>query len=158
MQRKEDIERWYDKPDPWGYETHPDDLIRKRRILKALEGRTYNRALDIGAGEGWITKDLPAKVIHGLELSEQARARMPSPVAPVTEPHGKYDLIVLTGVLYDHYDRDTFVQWVRDHRAKRAVVLTCHIKAWEVPLPYESQYEESFQYREYTQILRRYVW
>lgn len=156
-QSRDDLERWYNVPDPWGFETHPDDQDRKRRILAAIPGR-FKRALDIGCGEGWITKDLPAGVIHGFELSEAARARIPKPVVAVDAPTQRYDLVLLTGVLYDQYDHGALVDLVRKHAAKGAVVLTCHIKDLERPLPGEAELVEEFPYREYVQVLRRFRW
>lgn len=156
-QSREELEAWYSKPDPWGFQTHPDDADRKARILAAIPGR-HKRALDIGCGEGWITKDLPATLIHGLEWSLAARERIPAPVVAVDEPVGKYNLIVLTGVLYEQFDYRGLHALVTEHAAKGATVLTCHIKAWEKPLPGEAEHVEEFPYREYTQVLRRFKW
>lgn len=156
MQTKEELEQWYATPDPWAYQNNPDDIDRKKRILRALESPSYKRALDIGCGEGWITKDLPAKVIHGLELSEAGADRIPKPAVAVREPKGLYDLIVLTGVLYKQYDHTSMVRMVKKHAAPGATILTCHIKSWEQPLPLRAEYIEEFPYREYTEVLRRY--
>jgi len=159
MQSKPEIEDWYQTPDPWGYETNPDDMLRKQKILNALPG-TYKRALDIGCGEGWITKDLPAKVIHGLEWSDNARARIPKPVVAVTEPSGKYDLVVLTGVLYPQYDFQTIGRLAEKHLAKGGTLLMCHIEDWLQLLPGKIdavlEHQERFPYRQYTELLERY--
>jgi hypothetical protein len=157
MQSKDELEAWYQTPDPWDYKNTPDDIERKKRILAALPAK-YKRALDIGCGEGWITKDLPAEVIHGLELSDTARARIPPPAIGVTKPAGKYDLIILTGVLYKQYDHNRMIDTVYTHAAKGATILTCHIKDWEHELPSDAEYIEEFPYREYVEILRRYKW
>ena len=52
-QSKEEAEKWYEKPDQWKYWDCEDDQIRKKEILSMLD--TYETALDIGAGEGFIT-------------------------------------------------------------------------------------------------------
>lgn len=156
-QSKEELEEWWSTPDAWGYTTNPDDLIRKGHILTALEPHYYHRALDIGCGEGWITKDLPASLIHGLELSDTARARIPEPVIAITEPEGEYDLIVLTGVLYDQYNYKAMMKMAKDHSRRGTTILTCHIKDWEHELPLKTEYVEEFPYREYVEVLRRYV-
>jgi len=156
-QSREELEDWYSSPDPWGFQTNPDDADRKRRILAVLPGR-FKRALDIGCGEGWITKDLPAALIHGLEWSETARARIPKPVVAVDKPVGRYDLVLLTGVLYRQFDYEALHALVGEHAAKGATVLTCHIKDWEQPLPGEAELVEEFPYREYQQVLRRFKW
>lgn len=156
MQTKAELEEWYKNPDPWGYTTTKDDSERKEQILSALPGY-YDRALDIGCGEGWITKDLPARVIHGLELSDTARIRIPEPVVAIVEPKGKYDLIVLTGVLYKQYDYRYFIEIVDKHSKPGTTILTCHIKDWEQTLPGEPEFVEEFPYREYVEVLRRYI-
>ncbi len=160
MQSREELEAWYETPDPWGFQTNPDDQDRKRRILAAIRrpGPKYKRALDVGCGEGWITADLPAALIHGLEWSETARARIPASVIGVEEPSGKYDLILVSGVLYEQYDWQGIHDMVSAHAGKGATVVTCHIRDLEKPLPAEHEHVEEFPYREYVEILRRYRW
>lgn len=159
-QSRDDLNEWYAKPDPWGFQSNPDDAERKRRILAAIRrpGPRYKRALDVGCGEGWITKDLPATLIHGLEWSGVARARIPAPVVAVDEPVGRYDLLLLTGVLYRQFDYQGMHALVGEHAAKGATVLTCHIRDLEQPLPGEPELVEEFPYREYVQVLRRFRW
>ena len=62
MQTKEDLESWYDSTDPWGYETNKDDAYRLKKLLSLLE-KKYHKAIDIGAGEGFVAKHLPADKI-----------------------------------------------------------------------------------------------
>lgn len=153
MQTKQELEEWYAKPDPWGYEDNIHDTERKLRILAVLD--TYERALDIGAGEGWITKDLPAKVIEAMEISDTASARFPDTIIKTDKPIGRYDLIVATGVLYRQYDWEHMLSLIKKHASRH--ILLSHIKDWEVadysPLGEQIHYEE-FPYREYTQALR----
>ncbi len=148
-----DIEEFYAKVDPWAYETTPDDQIRKDKIINALKPHT--RALDVGCGEGWITKDLPAKYIFGIEQSKTAQTRFPANVVAIDEPDGKYDLIIATGVLYKHYDWQKMLEWIKEYGIK--TVLTCNISEWEVPEVEtigKQIYFEQFPYREFTQNLR----
>src|SRR5690606_19701810 len=84
MQTKESLENWYKFLDPWNYQNTPDDLKRKEIILKHIE--PCDTILDIGAGEGWITKDLPANEIYAIELSDIAASRFPKNVIRVSEP------------------------------------------------------------------------
>jgi trans-aconitate methyltransferase len=159
MQTKYQLEEWYKSPDPWGYQTNPEDDKRKRIILDVLNDyAVFDRALDIGCGEGVITKDLPAKEIHGLELSDNASLRLPKNVKRIAEPKGEYDLILLAGVLYEQYDYQLFHDWVSKHAVN--IVLTCNIASWEINnLPKEKQVlEKEFDYREYKQKLRVFVW
>ena len=91
MQTKEELEQWYDNKDPWGYETNKEDTMRLKKLLSLLD-KKYHKALDIGAGEGFVAKHLPADMISGIELSEVAKSRFPANVVPIKEPMGKYDL------------------------------------------------------------------
>lgn len=134
MQTLEDIERTYEKPDPWGFQTNPEDARRKEIILSSLKpylpaGGLFERALDIGAGEGWITKDLPAKRKYAYEVSKQAKARLPEGVDAVERPEGNYDLVIATGVLYAHYDTDNFFRLMGTHAS--SIILTCNIIEWQ---------------------------
>lgn len=155
MQTKVELEQFYKKTDPWGFQENADDIRRKSLILGHLNRSRFKRALDIGCGEGWISKDLPADEIHGFELSDQAAARLPASVKRVIVPEGRYDLIVATGVLYSQYDWRRMLDMIRQHAC--GVVLTCNIKNWERPettsLPHQ-YHEEEFPYREYIQKLR----
>lgn len=134
VQTAEELERGYNKPDPWGYKTCPADIDRKKRILEACNtptlhgGEGYDRALDIACGEGWITQDLPAYEIVGYELSKQASARFPENVLSC-EPFGKFDLVICTGALYAHYDWKCFVELIETHAS--GVIVTCSIKELE---------------------------
>lgn len=159
MQSKSEIETWWSTPDAWGYQTNSDDKLRKEIILEVLSSfGQFKKALDIGAGEGWITSDLPADKIYGIEISDNAAARFPKNVVRITEPKGKYDLIICTGMLYQHYDYRTFQGWIEDHAED--IVLTSSIKEWEMnELPKEKQiHVQEFKYRDYTQILRVFKW
>lgn len=161
MQTKDDLEEWYLIGDPWGYETSSDDIHRKKVILDALSHYApFKRALDIGCGEGFITTDLPAKQIEGIEISDNAASRLPKNVKRVTNPSGEYDLIVCTGMLYDQYDHHSFLSWMKSHIKQGGFILTCNIKEWELnTLPSDNQiHEVEFPYRTYTQKLRLYKW
>lgn len=153
MQSKAELETWYRSKDPWEYETTADDEMRKRKILDTIKKHRshYKRALDVGAGEGFITRDLPAEVIHAVEVSDNASLRLKTPISRVLEPEGEYDLIIATGVFYSQYDWKQMQRWILDHAS--GLVLTCNIKEWEHPLPITPFYEEEFKYRNYTQHL-----
>lgn len=168
MQPIDEIEKSYETPDPWGFKSSQSDYERKRIILQTLcdfmPDAGFKRALDLGAGEGWITRDLPAKELFAFEISQNAKNRLPQGVTPVDDPFGFYDLVIATGVLYSHYDYNTFFNRIERHAS--GIVLTCNIKAWERPelsdqkwvrqhLGLEQEYEDEFQYRkEFIQKLR----
>ncbi len=157
-QSKADLERWYaDKVDPWDYSITPDDHWRKRVIVQVLRlFGPFSAALDIGAGEGWITRDLPASTKHGIELSDTAAQRFPLSVVRVHKPIMKYDLVLATGVLYAHYDVAEIISWIRE--AASDYILTCSIQAWEPPvireIPGKQIFAADFPYREFHQQLR----
>ena len=154
MQSKEELELWYKTPDPWGYETHPDDKVRRRQILSLLF--RYDRALDIGAGEGFVTTKLPADEIHGIEISDAAAKRFPENVKRVHKPEGKYDLVMTTGTLYEQYDHAQIVEWINTCANKH--VLICGIKEWLLPYKFgQVLIHKEFPYREYTQSLTLYA-
>lgn len=170
MQDPREIEAFYGKPDPWGYQTNPEDENRKRIImellreqLKMLGKERYDQALDIGAGEAWITKDLPAKRLYGYELSDNAAMRFPKNVLRVQDQDliredVKFDLVIATGVLYGHYDWPRFVEMIRRHAT--GTVLLCNILDWRVPAALTTMvgagdfvlvHGGEFKYREYTE-------
>lgn len=158
-QSKDELDAWYSKPDPWQYQTTPDDIFRKRVILSVLDlyGVRYARALDIGAGEGFITQSLPAAMIQAYELSDTAATRLPDNVKRVTEPIGKYDLILATGVLYSQYDWRGMVDMINQYAS--GIVLTCSIASWEVSAAWlgirgKQIFTAEFPYREWNQKLR----
>lgn len=152
---KQELEKFYTKQDPWGFKTHPDDKMRRDKIIDALKEFKggFKRALDLGAGEGFITEKLPAEEIHAYEISDTACNRLPKNVKRVTKIEGKYDLIIATGVLYQQYDYKSLIDIILKHA--NGLVLTCHIKNLEVnTLPKDKMcYNEEFKYREYTQNL-----
>lgn len=149
MQTKQDLEQWHATKDAWGYETNPEDAKRKTKILSLL--KPAKRALDLGAGEGFITRDLPAKEIYAIEISDNAASRFPKHVKRIHKPEGKYDLIIATGVFYDQYNWTQMHYWIYKHA--NGQVLTSNIKSWEHPLDIAPVYEEDYPYREYTQHL-----
>ena len=151
MQSKLQLEQWYDKKDPWGYKTNPDDKYRKEVILDACGG-TWNTALDIGAGEGWLTKDIKAKKLYGLEISDTAANRFPKKVERVDVPEGKYELVLCAGMLYKQYNYPKFTEWILEHTSHRAVI--AGIDSWLKIDPRLQEHvvkEQLFPYREYKQ-------
>lgn len=153
IQTKEELENWYKKNDPWLYKTTQDDIIRKEKIISLLD--TYETALDIGCGEGFITTDLPSKKIYGIELSDNASSRLPSNITRILKPEGKYDLVMTTGTLYKQYDNRQIRDWIFESSKKH--VLVGGIKDWMIWSDFGNVIKEiEFKYRQYTQIIRLY--
>lgn len=154
MQTKEELEHWYAVPDPWLYKQTVDDEIRKNLILDFVPLK-YQRALDIGCGEGFVTCDLPAIEIHGIEISDNAARRLPWNVKRVHSPEGLYDLVMTTGTLYQQYNHQQITEWIRQSSSHH--ILVGGIKDWMIWSDFGKVIKEiEFQYREYTQIVRLY--
>lgn len=154
MQSQAELDIFYLNNDPWGFANNPEDLKRKLEILAQIKWR-YKRALDLGCGEGWITKDINADEIHGYELSTLAARRCPENVHIITQPFGKYDLILACGIMYKHYDWKKFIEIIKKHATD--TIITCNIASWEVEEVAglgKQVFMKEFPYREYTQRLR----
>lgn len=151
QQSKQELEHWYQNPDPWAYKTTEDDNFRKDKILSYVtKYGPYYRALDIGCGEGFITEWIPSCEIHGIELSDLAAERFPKQVIRVHEPDRKYDLVMTTGTMYPQYDHQKIYNWIKECSAR--IVIIAGIKDWLIPYDYGKLLEEEeFKYREYTQ-------
>lgn len=149
MQSKEELENWYKFPDPWAYETTQDDLDRKEKIISMLPIR-YQRAIDIGCGEGFVTRDLPATEIHGIEISDLAAGRLPWNVKRVHAPEGLYDLVITTGTLYAQYNHEQIVEWIKKCSCRH--ILIAGIKDWLMPYSFGNVISRTeFPYRQYIQ-------
>lgn len=147
IQSTEEIEESYLTPDPWHYKTNSADKIRKKKILDCLKGRRFHRAVDIGAGEGWITTDLPADTIYGYEISDNAAKRFPSNVRRTLKLTDKYDLILASGILYPQHDGEKLLEMIEKHAS--GVMLFCNIKGWEVKGLEKYPVVEEFPYHPY---------
>lgn len=172
IQPVQDIEEWFKKPDPWGYEQHPDDAKRRAILKSLLEGRDYGRVLDIGCGDGFITRVLPGKEIIGVDISKNAVSQARANSAglshiryeacslfdlPLPGFEDSFDLIVVTGVLYPQYigEGDLMAFTLLDLMLKSGgVMVSCHIDAWyNFRFPYITFHREYYRYREYTHLL-----
>jgi SAM-dependent methyltransferase len=173
LQTQQELDEFYSSADPWGYYNNPHDATRKARILAALPRLEYENALDIGCGNGFITNELSAKQVTGLEFSQKAVSWANEHAAP----HVKYlcgsvfdlpdlnlppmDLIVITGVLYPQYiDKSLRLVYVLiDRILKPGGILLCsHIYEWyQARFPYLTISREYFPYRDYSQVLEVYV-
>lgn len=160
IQSKEEIEASYQTPDPWGYQSSNEDRIRKERIVSVCRKYApFLLALDVGCGEGWISEALPAKIVHGYEISDAAAARFPVNVRRVINPDMRYDLVVTTGTLYGHYDWQGMTEIIR--RCASRILAVSYIAAWEFApaidrLPGKQIEQIEFPYNEHTQRLRVY--
>lgn len=153
IQSKEDLERWYSQSDRWGYFHEPDDSIRLKNIIPILD--YYDSAIDIGCGEGFVTRHLPAKSIYGVDISDNAMSRLPDNVIAIKEPNGKHDLVVSTGTLYQQYNHKQIYEWVM--ASAKHHILIGGIKDWLIDYDFGEELKTlEFKYREYTQKITLY--
>ncbi len=127
-------------PDPWQFETSAYERAKYRATLDALGQRRYGAALEVGCSIGVLTESLASRCDWLLAIDASARAldrararcgglpgvRFAERVLPAGWPHGCYDLIVLSEVLYywDRADLDRVAGLVgRDIAAGGEVVL-----------------------------------
>jgi len=169
VQSREELERFYEDPDPWEYDDTPDDAERLARLLDALPERDYDRTLDIGCGNGFVTARLPGREVVGVDLSEKAVAHAARRAAAAgrrdiaflarslfacsPEELGTFDLVVITGVLYPQYIGDAFsvaTEAIRRLLAPGAIIASVHIEEWNVRrLPFTTLYVSVDRYREF---------
>ncbi|MBQ7738863.1 MAG: class I SAM-dependent methyltransferase, partial [Desulfovibrionaceae bacterium] len=125
IQSIEEIERWYSEEDPWHYDQSSNDEMRKINFLSVLpKNITYERVLDIGCGNGFMTVDLPGEVIIGCDISCNAINYAKKRAEKLNRTNitfknmsifdcspenlgGFFDLIVINDVLYSQYIGDS---------------------------------------------------
>lgn len=171
-----DLEKWWTKPDPWDYEKNPDDQNRRAMLLSLLPQKKYNRVLDIGCGNGFVTKRLPGEEVIGVDISENAikHARIICKEQKHITYHkhtlfdlqnagwdNSFDLIIITGVLYPQYmgKSSRLVYLIIDQLLRPCGhLVSCHIEEWYTSrFPYTTIQREYYPYREYSHILEIYL-
>lgn len=100
--------------DPWEYTTRGYEAAKYRRTIDAIRGRTFSRALEVGCSIGVFTKMLASycEKVVAVDISalavQRARQRLAGfshvtvqrRTLPERLPHGPFDLIVCSEVLY----------------------------------------------------------
>jgi SAM-dependent methyltransferase len=177
VQSQAELDEFWQTEDPWGFRTNKHDAVRVAELLSALPERTYDRTLDIGCGDGFLTFNLPGKEVVGIELAERALgwARKTADSRPdgarfrfVTGSIfdlplldlGRFDLIVITGVLYPQYIGDAFSvidATVQDSLAEDGILATAHIREWYGHgFSLLRLHRRRYRYREYEHLLEVY--
>ena len=101
-------------PDPWGFRTSPYERGKYEATLGILPRPRYARALEVGCSIGVFTRRLADRCADLLALDTSPRAlaeamrdnadlahvRFREATLPRDFPEGRYDLIVLSEVLY----------------------------------------------------------
>lgn len=83
MRNRDEWNKWYAKPNPWGTAGGIDDQVRTRALTQRLRHARFDYGLDLGCGEGGLTNEL-AKIcekVVGYDISDKAieRARSSFP-------------------------------------------------------------------------------
>lgn len=173
LQPLEELERFYESDDPWGYESSPEDMRRREILLSEIPARDYARVLDMGCGHGFVTTRLPGRDVLGVDVSERAIAQAQRVARPglrfrqsslfglpaLGEP--PFDLIVITGVLYPQYIGASapLVTRLFDRMlAADGILVSVHISDWTtIRFPWVRFSEHCYAYREYVHRLEVYA-
>jgi SAM-dependent methyltransferase len=109
------FERLYQSnPDPWGYLTSPYEAAKYRHALEVLGDARFSNGLEVGCSIGVLTQMLAARcdALLGLDVVDRALGdatvrcsdlfwvHFEKMRAPAAWPSGRFDLIVLSEVLY----------------------------------------------------------
>jgi 2-polyprenyl-3-methyl-5-hydroxy-6-metoxy-1,4-benzoquinol methylase len=173
IQRKEELENWHKQSDPWDYENNYDDKKRKSILLSEIPKRSYSNVLDIGCGQGFITKDLPGSNVYGVDISQIAidyanNLKMDNIVfkqGSIFEIDKlftiKFDLIIITGVLYPQYigkSSSLIYHLIDEILNENGVLISVHINDWyNSQFPYLKIQQLFYDYRIYTHNLEIYL-
>ena len=172
IQKKEDLDIFHNIRDPWGYENNAEDIKRKEILLDQIPKREYLNVLDIGCGQGFVTNDLPGKNIYGVDISGSAlrNAELYCKKEIIFKEGSifdidslfniKFDLIIITGVLYPQYigKSSSLIYLLIDKILNKDGILACvHINEWyNSQFPYLKFKQQFYSYREYTHNLEIY--
>jgi predicted TPR repeat methyltransferase len=126
-------------PDPWGFRTSDYEKAKYADTVAALDGRVFDNAVEIGCANGELTNALAGscRALLGLDISETAldlararntanpQVRFERMTVPQDIPAGRFDLIVLSEVLYylGPDDLKRFAAWVGQALTPDGVVL-----------------------------------
>jgi 2-polyprenyl-3-methyl-5-hydroxy-6-metoxy-1,4-benzoquinol methylase len=175
IQPLEELENWQKKQDPWSYKNNPEDEKRKDILLSEIPQKKYLKVLDIGCGQGYITKCLPGKLIVGTDISEEAIKIAQKNIKKENIkfiqndifkldqkfPNDKFDLIIITGVLYPQYigKSSTLIYKIIDKVLnKNGILISVHINDWYIShFPYLLLKEYYYNYREFVHKLEIYT-
>lgn len=176
MQGQEDLDDFYKESDPWGYFSNPDDKTRLEAILETIPRRKYASTLDIGCGNGFVTVGLPGSKVMGIDLSSNAvihaekYAKSVGSIAQFEQldvfdvdnryKNEQFDLVVITGVLYDNYigkAKSLIALKLDNILAPNGIIMLVHIREWlKFAPPYSLIDRQIYNYRSYEHLLEVY--
>lgn len=172
IQKLDDLNDFHKNEDPWNYKRNTDDQKRLEILMHELPKTKYNRILDIGCGQGFLTQHLPGNEIIGVDISAEAvkhasklktkklSFKQLSIFDLKTEGLGKFDLIVITGVLYPQYigESSSLIYLTIDNLLnENGTLISVHINEWyNLQFPYLKIKQMYYDYRDYTHNLEIY--
>ncbi len=169
-----ELEKFYSRPDPWGYFTHADDQSRKDVLTAELSRYDLGSTLDLGCGNGFITEAIPAPRIVGIDISAAAirAAKERSHQSHINYLQGslfelpqlglgKFKTILITGVLYRHYIGNTLPLTYRiidELLEPGGHLVSVHINEWYFArFSYPLVKQLRYQYRTFQHLLEIYI-
>jgi SAM-dependent methyltransferase len=136
-------------PDPWNFASSSYEDQKYEATLGALSHDYYESAIEIGCSIGILTARLATRCgrLHAVDTSptavKSAKTNCRScnnvdihiATAPFGLPHGSYDLLLLSEVLYylDRGDLQSLADWCLTVAGDGAEVILCH---WLGPTDY----------------------
>jgi 2-polyprenyl-3-methyl-5-hydroxy-6-metoxy-1,4-benzoquinol methylase len=172
IQTRESIEAWHSSKDPWNYNTNSYDLLRRDMLLSELPEIQFKNVLDIGCGQGFITKQIVADNVTGIDISHKAieyaqenyEGQVKFLQGSIFDVHttfeNKFDLIIITGVLYQQYigDASNLIYVLIDQILEdEGHLVSVHINEWNIcRFPYLRTKEIIYPYRDYNHKLEVY--
>lgn len=172
IQEYSELNSWHNQKDPWDYENSADDIKRRNILLSEIPQKHYETVLDIGCGQGFITQSLPGNKVYGVDISANAikfakqketdaLKFLEGSIFDITKivPE-KFDLIIITGVLYQQYigkSTNLIYQLIDEILKKDGVLISVHIDDWYYSqFPYLRIKELFYKYRTYNHKLEIY--
>ena len=167
IQSQKDLDYFHNDIDPWNYEKSNDDLIRREILLREISAFSPKKILDIGCGQGFITSKLNADEIIGLDISSSAieHAKHQNKNKKIRYlnlsifelfncNNFKFDMILITGVLYPQYigDSSSLIYTLIDKILQPGgILVNVHIDNWyNCSWPYIKIKDFYYPYRNYT--------
>ena len=128
--------------DPWGFRTRDYERGKYADTVAALDGRRFSRAVEVGCSIGELTARLAPQcdALLGVDIAEAALAqarrrnadapqvRFARLALPDERPDGRFDLIVLSEVLYyfSRADLRRVAEWVGEALEPGGCALLVH--------------------------------
>lgn len=173
IQPLNELEVWHKKRDPWDYQNTKSDEIRREILINEIIRKKYTNILDIGCGQGFITEHIQGDKIIGIDISHEAirHAKVNSKNTNIKYLQGsifnmneifneKFDLIIITGVLYKQYigDSSSLIYQIIDNLLmENGELILVHIEEWKIcNFPFRKIKEIKYPYREFTHNLEIY--